>query len=338
LNGVLDPNEECDLSSPGGAFCVGGPCNTDCSCPDVTTTTTTVVVTTTTAASSTTTTEPNHFQCYETRRGPAAGNSVTLEDQFGSSTAILGRTNRLCAPANKNGEDPTAPDDPNHLRSYQVRNRFTKILDQTIVNQFGTLVVDVVKPQFIFVPATKSFLGPPAPPTAPTADHFQCYKIRRHRGAPKFQKILGVSIEDQFGPATLDLLKARWLCAPTNKNGEDPSAPGHPSHLLCYKARNAISFAQRDAFLTDQFRSDQVFLKRRVEFCVPSLKNPTVTTTTTLQATTTTTVQTPTTTTGPATTTTAAVTTTTTTSSTTTTTVYGSPSRAFMEPVPSLLD
>src|SRR5262245_19979036 len=51
-NGVKDPNEDCDASSPTGSFCVGGPCNVDCSCP----TTTTLASTTTTTTASTTTT------------------------------------------------------------------------------------------------------------------------------------------------------------------------------------------------------------------------------------------------------------------------------------------
>jgi len=182
----------------------------------------------------------------------------------------------------------------------------------------------------------------------PTVDHFQCYKVKRSRGAPKFVKILGVTGADQFGSYTVDLLKPRYLCAPANKSGEDPTAPSHPEHLMCYKTRNAgVKFTPRNAFATDQFGSQQLQLLRRIELCVPSLKNPGVTTTsTTIVIATTTTSST-----GPITTTTQAattsttstvttstVTTTVTTSSSTSTTLYGSPSRAFMDPVRSLLE
>src|SRR5262245_31338286 len=79
------------------------------------------------------------------------------------------------------------------------------------------------------VPTLKT-LAPPGPPllVASTVDHFQCYKVKRSKGAPKFQKILGVKVDDQFGTATLDLLKPVRLCALANKQNEDPTAPAHP--------------------------------------------------------------------------------------------------------------
>jgi len=66
-----------------------------------------------------------------------------------------------------------------------------------------------------------------------------CYKVKRSKGSPKFQKILGVKVQDQFGIVNLDLLKPIRLCAPANKRNEDPSAPQHLFHLLCYKTKNS---------------------------------------------------------------------------------------------------
>jgi hypothetical protein len=219
------------------------------------------------------------------------------------------------------------------------------ILNQTVVNQFGSLQLDISRPSFLLVPASKSLVGPPPPLAGPTVDHFQCYKAKRSRGAPKFVKIPGVTGVDQFGSYSVDLLRPRYLCAPANKNNEDPTAPSHPEHLLCYKSRNNTPFAQRSAFVTDQFGSTSLLLHRRIELCVPSLKNPGATTTTTSSTIPTTTVTTSTVATTTVTTSTVATTTvttstvtTSTTSSTTTTTLYGSPSRAFVEPVRSLLD
>ena len=61
--------------------------------------------------------------------------------------------------------------------------------------------------------------GTAARSTEPTVDHFQCYKVKRSKGSPKFQKILGVTVQDQFGTVKVDLLKPIRLCAPANKNG-----------------------------------------------------------------------------------------------------------------------
>src|SRR5262245_62986850 len=90
-------------------------------------------------------------------------------------------------------------------------------------------------------PTLKTLAPPgPMPPSDPDVpDHFQCYKVKRSKGSPKFQKILGVKVQDQFATVTLDLLKPVRLCAPANKRGEDPSAPQHLFHLLCYKTKNS---------------------------------------------------------------------------------------------------
>src|SRR6185503_14848721 len=78
------------------------------------TTTTTLVTTTTTT--STTILPANHFKCYRIRTDRFQQRNVTLVDQFVTSTATVLRPDRLCNPADKNGEgidDPTA-----HLMCY----------------------------------------------------------------------------------------------------------------------------------------------------------------------------------------------------------------------------
>ena len=331
-NGFLDPSEDCDLSSPSGAHCPQGQvCTSSCECVFLPTTTTP----TTTTSPTTSTTLPNHFQCYEIKKGPKTPiGGVTVVDQFGSSTVTLTRSDRLCAPTDKEDEDPTAPADPDHLKGYQDTHTRPRVLNQVITNQFGSIILDVTKPKFLLVPAAKGLAGPPLPLVGPTTDHFQCYKVKKSRGAPRFARINGVSAEDQFGTYTVDLVKPRWLCAPANKNGEDPTAPTHPSHLLCYKTKTQ-RFNERTVFTNDQFTSTTARLIKRWELCVPSTKSaaPTTTTSTTAAPTTTTSSTVVTTT-----VTTTTIVTTTTTSSTTSTTLYGSPSRAFVEPVRSLLD
>src|SRR5262249_56436284 len=97
-----------------------------------------------------------------------------------------------------------------------------KVALRMVGHQFGMTVLDVVRPDILLVPTLKTLVlpGPPAL-TQPTIDHFQCYKVKPTPGAPKFQKILGVKVDDQFGTATLDLLKPALLCAPANKQNED---------------------------------------------------------------------------------------------------------------------
>ncbi len=170
-------------------------------------TTTTSTTTTTTTSTTTTTLVPDHFSCYEilpTKFTPVP--NVSLVDQFGSSVTTVNRPKYLCAPADKKGEDPSAPSHPDHLTAYLLHGKPVKKLNQTVSNQFGTIVLDVTKASQLLVPSAKSLTAPAPPaPTNPAVDHFQCYKVKRSKGSPKFIKITGVAIQDQFGTGTIDL-------------------------------------------------------------------------------------------------------------------------------------
>jgi hypothetical protein len=246
------------------------------------TTSTTTSTTSTTTTTSSTTTLPEHFQCYEIKPAAFVQVPVTVEDQFGTLQGNVRFPHRLCAPADKNGEgigDPTE-----HLTGYTFKVPFTKQLNQTTVDQFGTLQLDVVRPDFLMVPTAKN--GVPIAP--PPSDHFVCYKVKPSRGGPKFVKRT-VTVADQFETVTLDVQKPARLCAPASKNGEDPTAPSHPDHLLCYKARAQAKFGTIDVTIDNQFGPDQVTIVHRRELCVPALKNPPPPTTTSTTASTTTT-------------------------------------------------
>jgi hypothetical protein len=268
---------------------------------------------------------PDHFQCYEIKpKAFATVTGVSVQDQFGQHTESVRLAHRLCAPANKNGEDPTAPTHPDHLQGHIVSGPNVKVANLTVTNQFGDIKLDTVKPDVLLAPTLKTLAlpGPTAPPSDPNVpDHFQCYKVKRSKGSPKFQKILGVTVQDQFGTVNVDLLKPIRLCAPANKRNEDPTAPSHLFHLLCYKTKNS-GFGAVQTFTNDQFGPAQPLLIHRRELCVPSTKNgavPTTTTSTTTPSTTTTSSSAP---------------VTTTTTSTTTSTTAMSPSGAFLdEPV-----
>ena len=221
-------------------------------------------------------TPPDHFACYEilpTKFTPVP--NVSLVDQFGSSVTTVNRPKYLCAPADKKGEDPSAPSHPDHLTAYLLHGKPVKKLNQTVSNQFGTIVLDVTKPSQLLVPTAKSLAAPAPPaPTSPAVDHFQCYKVKRSKGSPKFNKILGVAIKDQFGTGTIDLLKPTELCAPVEQERRRPGRREHVYHLLCYRARGNAPFGTKQVWLDSQFGPlNQVSLSHRPRFCVPSIKN-----------------------------------------------------------------
>jgi len=319
-NAILEPGEDCD--PPGSVSCPPGSpsgavlaCNADCTCPAA----------------------PvglDHFQCYGVKRRAFSPVPVTVEDQFGTLEQSVRRPGRLCVPSDKDGEGIIDPTD--HLVSYEADTprtaRFTPRRNQTVVNQFGTLQLDVLRPSSMLVPSGKDGVA-----QTPPLDHFECYVIKRAKGGAKFVAQT-VTVSNQFDDdVTVTLVRPFRLCAPASKNDEDPTAPQHPDHLLCYRTRSE-RFGDAEHTIQNQFGGRNVRVISRNEFCVPSQKNPGTTTSTTATSTTTSSTATTSTTTTSSTTIPTVPTTTTTSSTTTTTGPYGSPSRAFLAPRGSLLD
>ena len=224
----------------------------------------------------------DHFTCYATVGSGASPafspiSGVSVVDRFGSSTVTVRRPKYLCAPTSKNGEDPTAPSHPDHLADYTIRRsgRSARVTGQAIVDQFGVHTFDLTRTLTLQVPAAKSLTAPPAAPSVPAVDHFQCWKARVARGTPRFTPIRGVTVQDQFGTLTVDVRKPRRVCAPANKRGESPGAESHLEHLVCYqiKDRTQPAFAaRRGLFVADQFGNRAIDVNRPRELCVPALR------------------------------------------------------------------
>jgi hypothetical protein len=275
----------------------------------------------------------HHLQCYNLKNANFASRQVTLRDRFGTRSMTVAKPRQLCAPADKNGEDPSAPESPDFMAAYALKGggKFDRVTAQTVVNQFGSLTVDVTKPRTLFVPSAYSPDSPPTSPAGAFVDHFTCYDVRITNRTPKFPGAT-VTVETALETATVQVQKPTRLCVPTDKNGEDPTAPTFPENFLCYKTKSKGS-PSGTAFLNNQFGAQIYGVGQRGELCVPTQLNPPPTTTTTSTTTsttetTTTTTESTTTTTEESTTTTEAPTTTTTT--TTTSTTMGSPSGAFL--------
>jgi hypothetical protein len=214
----------------------------------------------------------SHFQCYEIKPAAMSLTSVTVEDQFDTEQVTLRFPHRLCAPASKG--DELALDEDQHLTGYTtMRTPFARRRNQTIVNQLGVVVLDVTRRDVLMVPTAKSLTQTPTPLPPPTIDHFQCYRVKRSRGQPRFAK-LDVTVGSQFETLTETLLRPLTLCVPANKGGEDPGAPSHPGALLCYKSRASANFGTIEANIANQFGTDHVTLIHRRELCVPSFIVP----------------------------------------------------------------
>jgi len=221
----------------------------------------------------------HHFQCYEVDRKAFPQRTVTLLDQFSTSTAHISRMKRFCNPADKNGEDPSAIGAPDHLSGYEINAEsphFAFIRNYHVVDQFtgaGGISVDVVRPELVMVPSAKSLTAPPGT-TVPGIDHFQCYRVKLARLRRR-----GDVVTDQFGaikpPAslTLDVLRPLRLCVPVVKDGGGPLLDP-TDQLMCYQIRQTqtpkFKGGPGPLFIDNQFGPDTIRVTRPTELCVPS--------------------------------------------------------------------
>ena len=240
-----------------------------------TTTTTTSTTTTTTTSTTTTTTLALHFGCYEIPRGNIPVESLTLAYRFGSVTAKTARLHQLCAPTNKNDEDPSAVTNPVHMSLAPLKavaGTFSQPAGTQIVTQFGTYTADVKKPVTLMLPTSKSLTPPPPPPLVTTEPHRVCMKLVHETGPTASPHVV-----DQFTAATGGITptvtprRLSFLCLPVNKNGEDQSAPSNPAALMCFLTTNdKLPFGQRSVFITNQFGGFPETITRYDFLCVPA--------------------------------------------------------------------
>ena len=219
---------------------------------------------------------PLHFELLRDRerRHPAGG--VTLQDRFGTTTASVVEAKRLCAPTNKNNEDPSASAAPDHLVAYRMTatgGSFLKPKDLKVSNQFGPLSVDIVSPALLMTPTAKSLTPPPPPPLAAASlSHFQCYKIDNVKNASATGDA-GRSVRS--APPSLDKRGPFHLCVPVNKNGEDPDGAGQPQRArVPDDAQRSPAVPDKTVFLTNQFGPLVAKFTQYDELCVPSVILP----------------------------------------------------------------
>jgi hypothetical protein len=229
--------------------------------------------TTTTSPSSTTTstTLPSLYQCYEVDHATFSLPGASLSNQFGASTADVSTPKRLCNPADFNGTDPAALNDPAHLVGYTLVHTsppFVPVNGLSVTNALGTFVVDVVRPARLFVPSAKSLSSPP-PPLSPASapDHFECYRAKGGRLASALQ----LTMQDEFGTQRETILKFEQLCVPVSLNGSGIRNP--TLKLMCYRSKYTGARFRGPggpAFVNNEFGPATLQASHGEELCLPS--------------------------------------------------------------------
>ncbi|MEO7438077.1 MAG: hypothetical protein ABI080_21540, partial [Candidatus Binatia bacterium] len=208
--------------------------------------------------------DERRFQCYEIHRPVFDLADVSVVDAIGASTVTIKRAKRICAPADVDGVDPTAPLDPGHLTYYTIRQTSPfSAATATVTNELGTAVVKVAKPDRMLVPTAKSLVALPGPLASPI-DHFKCYRLSTAR-----TRASGLAITDQFGAIVVDVKKPLHLCLAASTDGAPVPNPG--ASLMCYQVRGSRPAAPPPIIFThDMFGPDQYGFFGPRDLCFPS--------------------------------------------------------------------
>ena len=220
--------------------------------------------------------------------------TATLVNAFDNATYTLKKAVNLCTPASVDGE--TVSDANTHQVSYTVKlasgpahvpQTNIKVVDAFALDHplVPALLIDTVKPDVLLVPSSKTLMPPPLPPPdlgSIDVDHYLCYKIKIHKGTPKFVAQTNVPIADQFTgmltPKNFDIKKPKHLCVPTNVNGGGIKNAG--GYLMCYTAKPSKGAAKAAVHsgvnVNNEFAPNplQLDTAKETELCTPAIINP----------------------------------------------------------------
>jgi hypothetical protein len=152
-----------------------------------------------------------HLACYQLRAPSFRVRRVVVTNQFGRLRLVVAKANELCLPSGKAlqpGPTPR-PVKLDHYQCYLIKplDRF-KLRKVLLVDQFGKSTPVVVNPVRLCAPARKN-----ASRVLNRRDHLVCYQLRPLQPFRPRRAL----IVNQFGKATLVVVRPEWLCVPSLK-------------------------------------------------------------------------------------------------------------------------
>jgi hypothetical protein len=134
----------------------------------------------------------------------------TVASPFGTIVVTVVRPVLLLVPSAKSLTGPPAPLTPaiDHFQCYSVRGAHSRVSGVHVLDQFGSMTVDLKKPSRLCVAVDKRNEGVIDPSAS-----LLCYAVRPSHGTTVFRGPPGtVFIDNQFGPDSLLVNHARELC------------------------------------------------------------------------------------------------------------------------------
>ena len=163
--------------------------------------------------------------------------------------------------------------------SYKLKRSSGQAKHQAIVgiqvdDQLGSISVDTIKEDRLFVPSGYALDAAATELPAGTSDHFLCYKVKISKGTPKFPR--GVQVTLDVGSTSnrvFDVKKPTKLCFVADKNSEGVS--NQNQNLMCYlvkKARGEEKYERvtNQIHTADQFGDLRFDTITERELCIPA--------------------------------------------------------------------
>jgi hypothetical protein len=97
-------------------------------------------------------------------------------------------------------------------------------------------------------------------------DHYKCYHGKDLRTPPFDDTTAATS--DQFGTETVEVERLRYVCAPTDKDGQGMQDPF--GHFACYSVRSAPVTSTVE--VETQFGTSRFRVKKAKLICAPTTK------------------------------------------------------------------
>jgi hypothetical protein len=178
--------------------------------------------------------QATHLEGYKIKQPKGARpGDLEIQNQFQPSpNGVLvidtGKPDQLLVPTAKSlTSEPPAPNpaahEVDHYKCYKVKedeaSEFTPIADVLLKDQFieaqlggEPKLFDLKKPTRLCNPVEKNGGEIKHP-----VNHLICYKAVRQRGQPAHESMVGLFVNNQFGPERLDTLTEEELCVPSVK-------------------------------------------------------------------------------------------------------------------------
>jgi hypothetical protein len=171
--------------------------------------------------------QPEHLEAYLIRE--KAGEPryekrtrIQVDNELGSIRVDTIIPDRLLVPTATSvhgAASPLNPESIDHFKCYTVRvtpstAKFSEGIRRSIVDQFNQEKwYDLRKPAHLCTPVNKNGEHPGA---EDHLVHLMCYQVKPAKDQPKHQKVLGLSVANQFGEERLDTIVEEELCIPSS--------------------------------------------------------------------------------------------------------------------------